>query len=185
MNYLPGILPYLSLCCLQNKIKMCIHIPTCAFRLFFTFLVEISLSSCLTHCPSQEAEGLARLVNVGRRILCVYSALPFFLLVMRKEAWSASPPAGLQQESARLGIVTGSMCLRQRWSIHSPASLSSLSPADQYKHYQELLWCSCLPQPESQVCLPVRGELFTESPKVPSLPETSPAFYCQGSVKKQ
>ena len=83
-------------------------------------------------------------------------ALPFFPLVKRKEAGSASPAEAL------LGTMPGSVCLTQRWSIHVPASCSMLGPRVQDKHQRELLCGFCLLQPDPHVCIPVGGsDLFS------------------------
>lgn len=120
------------------------------------------LASCLTHCPSREANGLARLVNLGREVRVPVWALPFFPLVKRKEAGSASPPEAL------LGTMPGSMCLTQRWNIHLPAPRSILGPRVQYKYQRELLCCFCLLQPDSCVCIPVEGsDLFSLLKPIP------------------
>ena len=64
--------------------------------------------------------------------------------------------------------MLGSMCLTQRWSIHLPAPCSILGPRVQYKHQRELLWCFCLLQRDSHVCIPVEGsDLFSLLKPIP------------------
>lgn len=139
-------------------------------------LVEISLGFLSHSLPLQGGKGTYMIGEFGwRNCVCLAQhSLSFSWLRERKQGQHL--PTGPEQESALLGTMSGSICLIQRWGIHLPVPFSTVGPRVQYRHHRELLWCFCLLQPDSHVCLPMGGELFIGSPKTCSLPQTLPGF---------
>lgn len=128
-----------------------------ASGLFLTCLTEMTLIF-LSHCPSPgEVKGLTRLVRLGGRTVWTWLSTPLLSLGSEKGSMylqASRPVTGVSHVGNQAWVV-------QRRSTALPAARSSLSPARQCEPYRALLWCFCLPPPDSCVCLSAgRGVIY-------------------------